>query len=136
MPNAGRTRLTAVAGDCRDESEIRKVAKFNEKYRLREAGAVLNWFDVTAPEGYFSLNDKVGAILAAPEGKALFEQLLAKMGEGRQEFAGFQLNKGMMRMMGGFTVLRLTGMLGMAGIKLTKEQLLSLNEQLNRIRKP
>lgn len=136
VPNAGRTRLTAVAGDCRDESHIRKVAKFNEAYRLRETGAVLNWFDVTAPEGYFSLNDKVGAILAVPEGKALFEQLMAKMGEGKKEFAGFQLNKSMMRMMGGFTVLRLTGMLGMANIHLTKEQLLSLNEQLNRIPKP
>ena len=41
-----------------------------------------------------------------------------------------------MRMMGGFTVLRLSGMLGMAGIKLTKEQLLAINEQLNQIQKP
>ena len=58
------------------------------------------------------------------------------MGGGKKEFAGFSLNKGMMRMMGGFTVLRLSGMLGMAGIKLTKEQLLAINEQLNQIQKP
>ena len=42
----------------------------------------------------------------------------------------------MMQMMGGFTVLRLTGMLGMMNINLTKEQLLDLNEQLNKIKKP
>lgn len=136
VPNAGRTRLTAVAGDCRDESEIHKVAKFNEKYRLREAGAILNWFEVTAPEGRFSINDRISAILAVPEGKALFDRLLQQMGGGKKEFAGFSLNKGMMRMMGGFTVLRLSGMLGMAGIKLTKEQLLAINEQLNQIQKP
>ena len=136
VPNAGRTRLTAAAGDCRDESEIHKVAKFNEKYRLREAGAILNWFEVTAPEGRFSINDRISAILAVPEGKALFDRLLQQMGGGKKEFAGFSLNKGMMRMMGGFTVLRLSGMLGMAGIKLTKEQLLAINEQLNQIQKP
>ena len=38
-------------------------------------------------------------------------------------------------MMGGFTMLRLTGMLGMAGIKLSKEELLALNEKLNQIEK-
>ena len=41
-----------------------------------------------------------------------------------------------MQMMGGFTVLRLSGMLGMANISFTKEELLKMNKQLNRIRKP
>jgi len=36
------------------------VDQFNVKYRLKEEGALFNWFDVTAPEGYFSLNDKIG----------------------------------------------------------------------------
>jgi len=49
-----------------------------------------------------------------------------------------------MKMMGSFTVLRLTGMMGMAaGMSgdesgkpaITKEMLLSLNQQLNQIRK-
>jgi len=41
-----------------------------------------------------------------------------------------------MEMMSGFTVLRLTGMLGMANISFTKEELLAINKKLNKIRKP
>ena len=40
----------------------------------------------------------------------------------------------MMQMMGGFTVLRLTGMLVMVGIELTKEQLPEMNEALKQIK--
>ena len=41
-----------------------------------------------------------------------------------------------MQMMGGFTVIRLTGLMGTAGVEMTKEQLLDLNAQLNKIKKP
>ena len=43
---------------------------------------------------------------------------------------------GMMDMLGGFSVLRLSGMMGMMNISFTKEELLKMNKQLNRIRKP
>lgn len=43
---------------------------------------------------------------------------------------------GLMQMMGGFTVLRLTSMMGMMNVDFTKEELLKMNKQLNRIRKP
>ena len=39
-------------------------AEFNNAYRLVEKGAVLNWFDVEAPEGRFSINDQIGNITA------------------------------------------------------------------------
>ena len=39
-------------------------------------------------------------------------------------------------MMGGFTVLRLTSMMGMMNVNFTKEELLKMNKQLNRIKKP
>ena len=39
-------------------------------------------------------------------------------------------------MLGGFTVLRMTDMDGMAHISFTKEELLKFNAQLNKIRKP
>ncbi|MBR2338341.1 MAG: DUF4982 domain-containing protein, partial [Clostridia bacterium] len=58
VKNEGETHLVAVSGDFKDESVIRKVDTFNETYRLIEKGAVLNWFDIDAPEGYLSLNDK------------------------------------------------------------------------------
>ncbi|MDO4154315.1 MAG: glycoside hydrolase family 2 TIM barrel-domain containing protein [Clostridia bacterium] len=137
VPNSGETKLTAVAGDCTDESIIRKVDTFNEDYRLKEKGAILNWFDITAPDGYFSLNDKLSDILACPAGAQLFGGMMAQMQSAAGGMAaGFEMNEGMMQMMGGFTVIRLTNMLGTAGIKVTKEQLLGLNAALNQIKKP
>ena len=44
--------------------------------------------------------------------------------------------KGMGQMLGGFTVLRLTSMMGMANISFDKEELLQINARLNKIRKP
>jgi hypothetical protein len=52
------------------------------------------------------------------------------------EAMGFEINADMMAMMGGFSVLRLfTLMGGMMDMKFTKEQLLDLNAQLNKIKK-
>ncbi len=142
VPNAGETKLTAVAGECRDESTIRKVDTFNEDYRLKEEGAILNWFDITEPEGYFSLNDKVGDIMATIQGKLLFASMLKKFlpkGEkGKAPTAmGFEINDSMMKMMAGFTVIRLLNMAnGMLSLNLQKEDLLEMNAKLNKIKKP
>ncbi len=139
VPNNGTTVLKAVAGDFTDESVIKKVDKFNEDYRLKEKGAVLNWFDIEAPEGYFSLNDKLSDIMATESGKMLFAGLMAKMMSGMSDgggMAGFDVTPDMMQMMGGFTVLRLTSLMGAANVNLTKEQLLDLNAKLNSIKKP
>ena len=68
-----------------------------------------------------------------------------KGGEGKKEKSekqsgGMNISlkgvKGMMDMMGGFTVLRMTGMVGMVGISYDKEELLKMNEQLNKIKAP
>ena len=140
VPNAGETVLVAKAGDCTDESKIRKVEVFNEEYRLKEKGAVLNWFDIEAPEGYFSLNDKLGDIMKSEQGRALFQSLMqsmmAQMGGKDGKVMGFEMSDGMMKMMGGFTIVRLTSLMGAANVSVTKEQLLALNAQLNKIPKP
>ncbi len=138
VPNKSVTKLKAVAGDCIDESLILKVDKFNEDYRLKEKGAVLNWFDVTEVDGYLSLNSKMSEVLLVPEGQALFGQIMGPIAEAAKQGAGetgFEMNEGMMQMMSGFTVLRLIGMLGMTGLKMNKEQLLDLNSKLNKIKK-
>jgi len=142
VPNVGETTLLAVAGDCREESFIRKVDTFNEDYRMKEQGAILNWFDITEPEGRFSLNDKIGDIMATWQGKLLFASLLKKFlpkgkkGE-KPKAAGFEINAGLMEMVGGFTVIRLLNMAsGMLDLGLTKEDLLEINRKLNKIRKP
>ena len=143
VPNAGTTKLEAVAGDCRDESVINKVETPNESYRLVEKGAILNWFDIDAPDGYFSLNDKMGDVLGTVRGKMLFMSLMGKMlggkkkdGEGTKVM-GFDFTPDMMTMMNGFTVLRLLTLAGgMMDAKFTKEDLLELNAKLNKIKKP
>ena len=140
VPNCGETVLKAVAGDCTDESRIVKVAEFNDNYRLKEKGAILNWFDITEVEGHFSLNDTLGDILATLQGKMLFAGIFAKImknfGGGKNKVAGFEASEGMMQMMNGFTVLRLTNLMGTAGVNFTKEELLEINAKLNKIKKP
>ena len=146
VPNAGEGVLLAKAANCTDESRIRKVDKPNPDYRLVEKGAVLNWFDVDAPEGRFSLNDNISEIMSVPLGKmwmvkfALKIKSKAKASKNGKQSGGFEFDtknyKEMMQMLGGFTVLRLSGMLGMMNVSFTKEELLKMNRSLNRIRKP
>nr|MBP3598181.1 glycoside hydrolase family 2 protein [Eubacterium sp.] len=136
VPNAGESVLKAVAGECADESFIRKVDTFNEAYRLVEKGAVLNWFDITEIDGYYSLNDEIGEVIKAPEGMKLFQSLMGGM-EGPISMAmddPENLSK-LMQMMGSFTVLRMLNTMGAMSDGLTKEQLLGLNAQLNQIKK-
>ena len=138
VPNSGETDLEAVAGQCRDTSHIRKVDTFNEAYRLKEAGAVLNWFDITEEEGYLSLNSKFGDIVATLQGKMLLMGLMAKKmpkGKGSGMPGGGDL-AGMMDMLSSFTLLRLTSMMATLDVRFTKEELLDLNAKLNKIKAP
>ena len=157
VPNVGETTLKAVAGDLTDESFIRKVDVFNEDYRLKEQGAVLNWFDITEKEGYLSLNSKFSEIMATAGGKVwvagLFLSMKKKMDAGKKDGGkkkegegekkeGFSMSlnlksiKSVMDMLGSFTVLRMSGMVGMVGVHFTKEELLAMNEKLNKIKAP
>ena len=134
VPNAGETTLVAVAGDCKDESFIRKVEVFNEEYRLKEKGAILNWFDVTAPEGYYSLNSKIEDIIKSEEGARVFKEVMAPAMGGMMGGNAEKADMGpMMKMLGSFTVLRLTSLMGAGNVTLTKEQLLDMNEKLNAV---
>ena len=136
VPNYGISTLIAVAGDCKDTSTIKKVDTFNEDYRLKEKNAILNWFDITAPEGYFSLNDKLQDILTKPEGKQVFLEFTSTLnGIMGTDNNDFMQQENMMQMLGSFTVLRLVGLLGAGNVTITKEQLLELNQKLNQIKK-
>ena len=148
VPNVGETTLKAVAGDCTDESFIRKVDTFNEEYRLQEQSSVINWFDITMPEGRFSINDKISDIMSTFAGKLVLLAFMAKVAmkmkksssgekkEGGHGNGGFKLSPEMFQMIGSFTILRMSGMAGMAGINFTEKDLLTLNAQLNKIKVP
>ncbi len=140
VPNKGESVLAAKAGDCTDASTIRKVETFNEDYRLKEEGEVLNWFDIEMPEGYYNINDAISDIMKAPEGQAFIGQLLKGMmqagGEKAAESAGVD-GEGLMKMLGAFSVKRMLNLMGTAGggKKFTREELLDLNAKLNQIKK-
>ena len=151
VKNVGETTIVAKAGELSDEGKIRKVDEMNMDYVLREVGAVLNWFDVTAPEGRYSLNDTIGDIMKSKRGKMWFMGMGLKLkkkmdankkgkDDGEKKSGGFDVDLsaggGLMEMMGGFTVLRLTSMMGMMNVSFTKEELLKMNKKLNRIKKP
>ena len=143
VPNVGESKLVAVSGDLKDEAIIRKVDVMNDDYVLKEKGAILNWFDIDAPEGRYSLNDKISDIMKSLRGKLWFAKVgmslkkkMPKNKDGKAEGAGFELSGDIMQMLGGFTVLRLTSMIGMMNISFTKEELLKMNKKLNKIRKP
>jgi beta-galactosidase len=141
VPNVGETTLVAVAGELKDEGKLRKVEKFNEAYRLREKSAILNWFDITEVEGHLSLNSKFSEIMGTLQGKMLVAGLFAKMAPkmgGGDKGPGMDMSTmgSMMDMLGGFTFIRLAGMLGSMNINFTKEELLEINAKLNKIKKP
>ena len=141
VPNAGTTHLVAKAGDLTDESVINKVEVFNEAYRLKEKSAILNWFDITMPEGYLSLNSTFKDIMGTLQGKllvmGLFGKMMSQMGGGDKK-GGMDMSSmsGMMDMLGGFTFIRLAGMLGTMNVNFTKEELLDINAKLNKIKAP
>ncbi len=152
VKNEGESTIVAKAGEFTDEGKIRKVDQMNMDYVLVEKGAVLNWFDIDAPEGRFSLNDKISDIMSCMRGKIWFAgvglKLKKKMDANKKDkkdgkkSGGFDVDLkgagsgGLMDMLGGFSVLRLSSMMGMINISFTKEELLKMNKQLNRIKKP
>ncbi len=148
VKNVGESVITAKAGEFTDEGKIRKVDEMNMDYVLVEKGAVLNWFDIDAPEGRFSLNDKIADIMESKRGKLWFIGMGLKIKKkmdagkkgGEKKSGGFEVDLkadgGLMQMMGGFTVLRLTTMMAMMNVSFTKEELLKMNKKLNRIKKP
>lgn len=142
VKNVGETTLLAKAGDCEDSATIRKVDEPNPDYHMPVTGDVINWFEITAPEGYFSINDTLGEIMANPEGAKFMGGMMAKMQESQQNPSEDDPQKGMkemasqidpaaaQKMMMGFTVKR---MLGFGGVP--KEQVLGINAMLNKIKK-
>ncbi|MBQ7116705.1 MAG: glycoside hydrolase family 2 protein [Clostridia bacterium] len=150
VPNTGETVLTAVAGEFKDEGKIRKVEELNQEYIFKEKGAILNWFDITTPEGYYNINDKFSEICKTFKGKvatlSFFLLLLKKFkatkkDDGEKKKGGGGLPGGMkpskelLQMAGAFSILRIANLIGAMEVKFTKEELLEINAKLNKIKK-
>ena len=128
VPNVGTTHLVAKAGELTDESYICKVAEPNPAYRLVEKGAVLNWWDITEVPGHADLNTKLRLLnnkLGLPGAAKLLAPILGEQFAAHPQALG-QLDS--------FSVLRLLNLVtGAMMIPVTKEQLLALNAELNKI---
>ncbi|MBO5934566.1 MAG: glycoside hydrolase family 2 protein [Clostridia bacterium] len=150
VKNEGETTLTVKAGDLEDTATIRKVDTPNEAYIMKEEGQVINWFEINMPNGYLSINDTIGDIMATFRGKIVMLKfvLMLKnlMGGGKKDdgeenkggmMAGFKVTPAMLKniygMAKGFTIKRALSMIGNG---FTKEQILELNAMLNKVKKP
>lgn len=128
----GKNTIRAVSGQACDEITLMRVFRTEKAYVLESSGPVDNWFDdkLEFPKGYFSIKDKIKDIVATPEGKALFDAMMAKATE---SMGDFKIDDGMMKMAGSFSIQRIAGL---AGDKMPKEMLIEINKQLNKIKKP
>ncbi len=137
VPNVGKSHIVATAGDRKDESYINKVDEFDESYRLKEKGAVLNWFDITSPEGCYSLNDKISDIQKSEKAKKVYDKiiktLLSKIPKDNDNIMMEAItSEAVLTMIGGFSIIRL---INMAKFEIDKEELLIFNAELNNITK-
>ncbi len=152
VKNVGTTELKAVAGDLSDTATINKVDTPNEAYIMKEEGQVINWFEISTPDGYLSINNTIGDIMSTFGGKLVMLKfvlmLKGAMSGGKDEngeekkgaggvIGGFKVTPAMLKniygMAKGFTVKRACSMLGGA---LTKEQILEINAKLNKVKAP
>lgn len=138
VSNNGETKLCAKAGECSDESHIIKVEKADEAYIMQDANPVINWFEIDTPEGFFSVNDKIGDIIKSPKGLICCIKILkiakSALSGGSENDKGnmISVNLSTIKMAFGFTVKRA---LSMANDKFTKEQIIAINKMLNSVKK-
>ncbi len=150
VPISGETKITAKAGELTDESLIRKVSEPNESYIMKDINTVINWFEITTPAGYYSVNDTVGDIMKSTKGKLFLIKtglgVLKKLKKPKKAgdsaesedkgtagmLSGLKLNRTMIDLAKGFTLKRV---FMMAGKMFTKEQILEINKGLNKIKK-
>ena len=153
VKNVGETTLVAKAGELTDESKLVKVEVFDESYRMKEDGVIINWFEITTRDGYCCINDTIEDIMNTLRGKWVLAAFIvalilkkkkadaandaAKAEQKEGHGMNMQLDyKALMQMIKGFTVKRMINMLGMAGIPTcTKEEILALNAKLNKCKK-
>ena len=147
VKNEGTSTLEAKSGELTDTATINKVDNPNEDYIMKEENQVINWFEISTPVGYYSINDSIGDIMSTLKGKIVLIKLLLLIKkvmsqgtkDGKAEVMGFsfgKVNKSMLQsllgMVKGFTIKRAFMMLGG---KFTKEQILEVNAMLNKVKK-
>jgi len=137
----GENEITAKSGDVEDTITLNGVAEHNEEYTLpniAEAMAAGNWFDVIVDnddsdeleviEGYYSLEDPNGVLLANEECMKVVKGWL--MSIGNLTVASMLINFRAL-----FPADKFTDTLKSSGSEVEQKVLAKLNRQLNKIKK-
>ena len=107
----------------------------NRMIALRNHGGAIRYY-----HDEIGVNSRLDEIMKVPAGMAIFGQFMGSlMGGGADKAAGEGMAVGpdMLKMLGSFTILRLIGMMPKqeGAPAITKEQLLAINAELNKIAK-
>ena len=140
----GENVVSAYAGDVKSNAvKFQGVAEHDYAYDLPEGNEGANWFDdpelvalkkaFKYPKGYFSIKDKMGALMDNPETAKILGGLMQGFMSGNAMMASMgEMSPEMMQFMRN---MRLSDGLKMAGDAVSMEMKLKLNQALNQIKK-
>ena len=125
--------IKAMSGALVDEIRIQRVEKANQTYQFVGA-KVTNWFEQEEYDSnYYSINDTLGEIRKNQVGARMIDQMIAKASASRGDVAeSTKGNKNLQQMMNQMTVVSL---LKQAGDAVPTEQIKTLNNALQKIKK-
>lgn len=139
---SGENQLIAIADGARDEMTLFGVNEPCAEYDLPADSIVAgNWFDEESgeplvlhyPAGRFSIRDALGALMDAPGGEAMLEEIRALIAPpaNAPKRPGFS-EKDLWKMVRGMSILQV---IRMTRAKITPAQLVALNQRLNALEK-
>lgn len=133
LPISGEHTIEVRSGALSDSMTIRKVEQPNPDYLFRKE-EIVNWFDRDSFDpGCFSIQDTLGALMRHPKAGVIVERLMRTARASRGDVAAAAAgNANLEKMMAGMT---LQSLLKQAGPAIRPEQIQSLNQALQRIKK-
>lgn len=134
IPLTGEHTVEARANGCSDAITVRKAEQPNPAYRMMQDGGIVNWFDKEDfREGYYSIRDTMGALMADPGTAPIVGRLMARARASRGDVASAaSRNKNLEAMMAGVS---LQSLLKQAGEAVPQDAVRELNAALQKIPK-
>lgn len=131
----GTHTIEARSGSLSDQININKVAEKNLDYCLMQRG-IHNWFEepgMEEKEGYYSIKDTMGDICKTSEGAVIIDNMMKKLRAERGDVAqSAEKNEVLQKLMMATTI---EDLIKRAGGSITPEMVVSLNQQLIKIKK-
>ena len=142
----GTYTVVASAGDLSEKARFNRVAEPDPAYRFQQ-GTILNWFEITCPEGCYSIRDLLKELSRSPDAMALVQPFIAGMmayraekDKQKEQESGRRTQKsgeGMSAEDRRNTTMQfsLLQLIRMAAPDMPKERIIEINQKLNQIRK-